>query len=185
MSDWLHSYDNISRSISVPANGIILFFLNGWRMLHCAYVAHLYPFPCWWRFGLLSWPGSCEHSCSGHRAACVSEAWFSPGVGLGVGVQPRPRSQSRPSAPVRPAPLRSARKWLPRSPAQGPEGRVPTSEKAAGAAPKPRRLWEWRSLEEDPQEGEEPRGRRDQRAVREPQEGQTHSIAEEGCPETR
>ena len=35
----------------------------GWVIFHCIYGPyHLYPFKCWWTFGLLPYPGNCNRA---------------------------------------------------------------------------------------------------------------------------
>ena len=48
----------ISRFIHVAANGIISFFINGWRIFHC--ICLLYPFICQWTFRSLPCLGYCQ-----------------------------------------------------------------------------------------------------------------------------
>ena len=75
----------ISRSICVPANGIILFFL--WPIFYCIYVPHLlYLFLSWWPFRLLLCPGYCKQCCSEQGCVYPFKLWLSldicPGVRL-------------------------------------------------------------------------------------------------------
>ena len=47
------------------------FLFNGWVVVHCVYVPHLYPFICWCTFRLFPYLGCCEWCCYEHKGACI------------------------------------------------------------------------------------------------------------------